>query len=394
MGHEYALDWLDQMVNELDPQRTEPENLDDYQSVAIVDKAAKEEKRLISLFKQFVFEGQKARQIRSSVNNYLSAAVSLMKTANTNLKRIPANAGNFRLAFESIFFCLQEVSTFIAHRYKKFVDRDISLNMIQIDPGTHDLHKLRNSDVMKINPVLSELVIGVFSDIFLNQKGGEVTMRKYDYWVNFSDSVRYSDVLWEMTEPFDHLELIMIERNFNSPLFVKYLTSKFSDQFDNSANPSLAIQRLAFLQKKFNQIPVMKDMIYSSHYDDLSLTINAWLIQEIDFQSKKSSAAHVSLDEQSSKTGKKYERKTSEKVLCNLTVDQLSLFFKAADLSNVISARSLSAIFQSLAPYLSTPHRAEISHSSLRVKSYSVEDRDKLILIDIMTRLTEQIKNL
>lgn len=102
----------------------------------------------------------------------------------------------------------------------------------------------------------------------------------------------------------------------------------------------------------------------------------------------------AALDDRSFKKVRKYERKTSDKVLCNLTVDQLSLFFKAADLSNIISARSLSAIFQSVAPHLSTPHRADISHSSLRVKSYTVEERDKTLLIEIMTRLTEQIKDL
>jgi hypothetical protein len=188
------------------------------------------------------------------------------------------------------------------------------------------------------------------------------------------------------------LELIMIERNFNSPRFVKYLTSKFSKVNDNSTDPDLQAQDLAFLQKTFNQIPVMKDMIFSKEFDDLSLTINAWFIQEIAFQSKRSSA--ISIDTDDEKPVKKYARKTSDKIVCNLTVDQLSLLFKAADLSNIITARSLSAIFQTVAPFLSTPHRTEISAGSLRVKSYSVEERDKSMLIEIMTRLTDQIKDL
>ena len=104
MGNEYALDWLDQMVNELDPQRTELESLDDYQSMAIVDKAAMEEKRIIQSFKQFVFKKEKTRQIRHSVNHHLSAAVCLMKIADNNLKQIPATADNYRLAFSHSFW--------------------------------------------------------------------------------------------------------------------------------------------------------------------------------------------------------------------------------------------------------------------------------------------------
>ncbi|MCF0065664.1 hypothetical protein MUK70_11335 [Dyadobacter chenwenxiniae] len=394
MGHEYALDWLDQMVNELDPQRSEPENLDDYQSMVIVNKAAKEEKRLIQSFKQFVFKKEKTRQIRNSVNHHLSAAVSLMKIADKNLKQIPARANNFRVALESVFSCLHKVSAFIANRYRNFVDQNISLDMVCVDPRAHDLRKLGNRDVMKHNSELSEIVIRAFSDIFFDHRGGEITMRKYDYWVSVSNAVTYADSPLEITEPFDRLELIMIERNYNSPLFVKYLTSKFLDKINDSVDPTSVVENLTFLQKTFNQIPVMKDMIFSCQFDDLSLTVNAWFIQEIDFQSKRSRTAFSEPVEQLQRAGKKYDRKTSDKILCNLTVDQLSLFFKAADLSNIISSRSLSAIFQSVAPYLSTPHRAEISHSSLRVKSYSVEERDKSLLIEMMIRLTEQIKDL
>ncbi|MCE7070895.1 hypothetical protein LZG74_11310 [Dyadobacter sp. CY327] len=394
MGQEYALDWLDQMVHELDPQRIRPENLDNHQAMAIVDKAANEEKRLIRLFKQFVFQEQKTKQIRNSVNHYLYEAESLMKVAGRNLNQIPARADNYRVALESVFSCLQKVSAFIAFRYKNLVDPDLSLDMINSDQGAHDLRRLQDSDVMKCNPELANLVIKTFCDIFVDHRGGEITMRKLNFWSNVIQAVNYADVSLEVTEPFDQLEQIMIERNFNSPLFSQYLTSKFSEKIDISTDPDLVEENLAFLQKTFNQIPVMKDMIFSKEFDDLSLTINAWFIQEIDFRSKKIRIALGEPSEQPQKPGKKYERKTSDKILCNLTVDQLSLFFKAADMSNVISARSLSAIFHSVAPYLSTPHRTDISHSSLRVKSYSVEERDKTLLIEIMTKLTEQIKDM
>ncbi|MCF2496748.1 hypothetical protein [Dyadobacter chenhuakuii] len=394
MAQEYALDWLDQMVHELDPQRIRPENLDNHQAMAIVEKAAKEEKRLIQLFKQFVFQEQKTKQIRSSVNHYLSAAESLMKVAGTNLNQIPARADNYRVALESVFSCIRKVSAFIAFRYKNLVDPDLSLDMINSDQGAHDLQSLEESYVMKRNPELAKLVIKTFCNIFVDHRGGEITMRKLDYWVSVSQAVMHADGSLEVIEPLDRLELIMIERNFNSPLFVKYLTSKFSDGLDSFVDPELVAQNLAFWQKTFNQIPVMKDTIFNSQFDDLSFTINAWFIQEIDFHSKKSRVAISERCEQPQKPGKKYERKTSDKILCNLTVDQLSLFFKAADMSNIISARSLSAIFHTVAPYLSTPHRTDISHSSLRVKSYSVEERDKTLLIEIMTKLTEQIKDL
>ncbi|NIJ52348.1 hypothetical protein FHS68_001504 [Dyadobacter arcticus] len=76
MGHEYALDWLDQMVNDLDPLRTEPESLDNYQSISIIDKAEQEEKRLIVLFRQIAFQKWKARQMSSRGNSVYSLPLS------------------------------------------------------------------------------------------------------------------------------------------------------------------------------------------------------------------------------------------------------------------------------------------------------------------------------
>ena len=78
-------------------------------------------------------------------------------------------------------------------------------------------------------------------------------MRKLDYWPNLSHAINYSDRSAQMTEVFDPLEVIMIERNFNSPLFVKYLTSKFSDALEiNHILPQIA-HNLAFLQITFDQ---------------------------------------------------------------------------------------------------------------------------------------------
>ena len=119
--------------------------------------------------------------------------------------------------------------------------------------------------------------------------------------------------------------------------------------------------------------------------------VNSWFIYEIEYQSKntvlKGQRAETSISN-------KFLRKTSDKILCNLTVDQLALLFKAADQSQIIVSRSLSAIFETVAPYLATRHRVDISSNSLRVKSYTVEDRDKQLLLTYINRLRQHIEDL
>ncbi|MCF0065524.1 hypothetical protein MUK70_10610 [Dyadobacter chenwenxiniae] len=213
------------------------------------------------------------------------------------------------------------------------------------------------------------------------------------HWKGLNELIRGSQGRNVGNEHFSNLESLLIERNFNSTKFARYLTDRFKSQIEELASDDIRIKKLAYIQKLFNQIPVIKDLTYDRQYDDLSLTINKWFICEIEFKSHSNTENIIESPAMEIKSSS-YVRKTADKVLCKLTVDQLALFFKAADMSNIITARSLPAVFQSVAPYLSTPHRAEISHSSLRVKSYSVEERDKSLLIEMMIRLTEQIKDL
>jgi len=80
------------------------------------------------------------------------------------------------------------------------------------------------------------------------------------------------------------------------------------------------------------------------------------------------------------------------KVLVKLSVDQVAIILKAADDAKLLIARSLSAVFQSIVPYISTEKVKNISWKSARSSTYKFEDRDKMAAIAVLEQLIKRIR--
>ncbi|KAA0993390.1 hypothetical protein [Dyadobacter aurulentus] len=390
MEQEYVLDWFDQMVSNLDPENTDVAKLDLHQSQFIIEKAADEKKRLTSYLKLFRFQGNKKRHVRSVVNQYLKAILVLTQCAASRVKRVPDESPHFKSALECVLSSLMGLCTFMIDRYWSDIDPDIGLEAHYLSTRMPELYKLEDCLILRDDPLLSSVLIKEFNAIFYNKTRPEITLRSVSYWKSITELLGKCQNGDDRESGFSKLEVMLIERNFNSPNFVTYLESKFICQLKQADSQSEKLHQLAFLQKSFNQIPFFKEAIYDLRYDDLRLTVNNWFIYEIEYQSKNT-VFNKRVDTSNSN---KLSRKTSDKILCNLTVDQLALLFKAADQSQIIVSRSLSAIFETVAPYLATRHRVDISSNSLRVKSYTVEDRDKQLLLTYINRLRQHIEEL
>ena len=389
----FALEWLDRVVNEFNPAQAKFAKFEEHRLQDFSEEVLEEKARQIAYLKKLTFQYPKKRKFQKVLDSYFGALNSLIDSAKSNLTLIPIEAVIPKGALKLVAVVLADIHAFLLERYSVSLDLDVPLRKYHLAVPSIDFAQLADSWLLVGCPSLASLLKEEFIKAFDAESLPNITSRQVDYWKGLNELIRGNQGRIAGDEYFCNLELRLIERNFNSTKFARYLTDRFISQIEELASDDIRIKKLSYIQKLFNQIPVIKDLAYDRQYDDLSLTINKWFICEIEFRSRgRTENITVSPAMESKSSG--YVRKTADKVLCKLTVDQLALFFKAADLSNIITARSLSAIFQSVAPYLSTPHRTEISHSSLRVKSYSVEERDKSLLIDIMIRLTEQIKDL
>jgi hypothetical protein len=81
------------------------------------------------------------------------------------------------------------------------------------------------------------------------------------------------------------------------------------------------------------------------------------------------------------------------KLLCKLSVDQMGLILKAADDIKLVVSRSLSMVFKSIVPYLSTTTKMELSWDSMRSNSYHPEESDKDAAIAALEKLIRKIRD-
>ena len=86
------------------------------------------------------------------------------------------------------------------------------------------------------------------------------------------------------------------------------------------------------------------------------------------------------------------EKEVPFKILCKLSVDQIAIILRACDDNKVIVAKSLSIIFRSVAPYLSTDKMHDVSWPAMRKSSYQFERSDVEVVIVLLEKLIATIK--
>jgi hypothetical protein len=80
------------------------------------------------------------------------------------------------------------------------------------------------------------------------------------------------------------------------------------------------------------------------------------------------------------------------KLLCKLSADQIGVILKAADDTKLLLASSLSVVFRSIVPFLSTDKIKNLSWDSMRKRTYHIEQIDKDVAIATLEKLILQIR--
>lgn len=87
-----------------------------------------------------------------------------------------------------------------------------------------------------------------------------------------------------------------------------------------------------------------------------------------------------------------YLKSDKHKVLCTLSADQIALILRAADESQILKARSMNAVFKFIIPYLSTPHKENLSAAAVRSKAYNPEEADRDAAVDALQKIIKKIQ--
>jgi hypothetical protein len=183
---------------------------------------------------------------------------------------------------------------------------------------------------------------------------------------------------------------ILICFNFNCQEYSTYLKNRILLQLDHYDKVGDRLAAILLIYKEFGQLYCKPKRMFDPQEPHLKEVLQTWFQHEIRYleqQIKTKEVAVVVTTSQSDIT----VIDSNLKMECDLSCDQIALILRAADESRVVKARSMSQVFKSIVPYLSTPFKKELSYQSVRSKSYNAEDRDKAVAIKTLEKMITKI---
>lgn len=184
---------------------------------------------------------------------------------------------------------------------------------------------------------------------------------------------------------FTAMESFLVYVNFNSKRCMDIILSRIRSRLGEDCRGAReTLLALLDIQRDFAQLHRKEDLCLNPGYLSVGRFVESFLESEIDFCSGQIRA----LGEEGLPNG--FRKRNVSKLTCNLSADQIAIVLRLLDEHGVVSARSLSQVYATIVPFLSTPDRPSLSPGSLRSKSYHPEDRDLSKVIGTLQGLLER----
>ena len=184
---------------------------------------------------------------------------------------------------------------------------------------------------------------------------------------------------------FTAMESFLVYVNFNSKrcmdLILSRIRSRLGEECRGAKETLLA---LLDIQRDFAQLHRKEDLWLNPDYLSVGSFVESFLESEINF----CSGAIRAVGEDGLPNG--FRKRNVNKLTCNLSADQIAIILRLLDEERVVDARSLSQVYSTIVPFLSTPDRPSLSPGSLRSKSYHPEERDLSKVIGTLQGLLER----
>lgn len=396
----YIFEWIDSLITKVvNPDLNRLVRLDDGEMEELSLKLLEESVRLKSQIRNQLFTITKHNKKMILVSQYHSTLTLLFNQILRYKKENLNSENHFEKIFLLIQASLEELLTFIESHYATHINpaEKVSVNcydaikeevkgrLSRLKTGLNE-EQLQNPT---IEIVLKRLQKFTESDFSGHRSSYRTIFYKKDLMKGLEE------LQWNAAthEEFSQLDKLLIYLNFNSKAYIKLLIASLKEKADESANTMEKLSKLQFYQKAFKQIHPKPKTILNPHYYSLNLIINNWFKQEIGYLKETiyMGSEHWSV-KTPGKLGKEQSSKARQKIKCELSSDQIALILKAADESKLLVASSLSEVFKTIVPFLSTPKKEELSPNAMRVRTYNIEDRDKEIAIESLQLLITKIK--
>lgn len=184
---------------------------------------------------------------------------------------------------------------------------------------------------------------------------------------------------------FTAMESFLVYVNFNSKRCMDIILSRIRSRLGEECRGAKeTLLALLDIQRDFAQLHRKEDLWLNPGYLSVGSFVESFLESEINF----CSGAIRTRGEDGLPNG--FRKRNVNKLTCNLSADQIAIILRLLDEERVVDARSLSQVYSTIVPFLSTPDRPSLSPGSLRSKSYHPEERDLSKVIGTLQGLLER----
>jgi hypothetical protein len=394
MNNKYPLEWLDSLVlQHFNPRKADMKILSETDLRLISETVLKESNRIQVRIKNEIFALRKKRQIRLQVRKYHSTLIFLLDKIVEHHKSKEFKIPCLSKIAELIIRILDELLSFIENRFSIYLSLDERVPITYLAVSRNELQfKLKKLKLIKLNSdedkITLAIVVNELSNVSNTKSNYKVTFRQIIYERTLLKNLEQMDNLEESVTIFSDLDVILIGMNFNSSDYIHVLIDRFLNQLNKIDNPTIKLSVVSLYFKECNQLNSNGKIIFDASQQNIKTVLDNWFKHEIAYLERQ-----IELTAATNLKVITNNEEPQAKLQCDLSADQIGLILRAADEARIVKSRSMSLVFQTIVPYLSTAFKNELSYQSVRSKSYNAEENDKNVAIKTLEKIIKKIES-
>ncbi len=355
----YPLEWLDNLiVHTLNPKRTNIKDLSDDDLALISEQLVKESHRVQMKLIQEIFSFRSKAQMRLLIRNYHSTLIFLLDSLLENQKETTLHTARLSRMIDTIINTLDELLFFIEGRFSAYLSLDQRVPMTYLLVARKELIlKLEKLEKMKLPAGTQRETLQLVIDVLFNFLHSciecKVTYRQILYQKELIQNLETMENTGWQNDLYTGLEQLLIELNFNSPVYISYLLEQISVALSSQDSLKSRMELLLVYHKEFGKLISNEKMSFDPLKDNIKHVLENWFRLEFDYMDKKLSlpdSGNHDLKTQPDRVCVPEENK----VECNLSIDQMGLILRAGDEARILKAtlflrqsRNIFALFLS-----------------------------------------------
>lgn len=392
----YPLEWLDSLILcTLNPRQRFIKTITENEVAIIYEKVLSETQNIQTQLKNEIFSLHKKREIRLLVRKYHSTLIFLLDNMMENQEEDLFNDVGLYDIINTLISCLDELLAFIETRFSSYLglDRRVPINYLIVSKKELKLKidklskkKITNSDDKGIIEIVFSSLYG-----FVNSNSQRTTYRQILYQKELVKELEVLTDSQKQTGSYTALNELLICMNFNSKAYINHFSECITKNTSILKNRGERMEKLLFYFKELNQLHSNETVILDPDYHNLKIVLSNWFTHEIAYLQNKIDLCAAPIKDLG--TNQSLLTENSNKIECVLSADQMGLILRASEESRTVKAKSMSEVFKTIVPHLSTAFKKNLSYHSVRIKSYNAEERDKEIAIRTLEKIIKKIRS-